>query len=162
SLLGIRSSLGATPVTDANQTGRADVEALLEEVGKRLPGKLAFDSTPGGPGLSPSHPLAFEVEAIREGRAGSLPYVNPKGGVVWFTLAPTYQGLHQAYADLRAWIFPSFGWEDPDAPVVPVSAARGALGARIAALSPAGYLRWHSTETGFLAILSRLRQMRLL
>jgi hypothetical protein len=40
--------------------------------------------------------------------------------------------------------------------------ARGRLGTRIAAVSPAGYLRWQTTRAGLETVLARLRQMRLL
>jgi hypothetical protein len=135
------------------------MDVLLEAVGRRLPENLAFNAAPGAPPLAEGHPLALEVKALRAGQAASLPYPTA-GEVAWFSLAPTHEMLRRAIADLRAWVFPSLGWEDPVAPIVLPGSAQGALGVLIIRVSPAGYFRWHTTNEGLGPVLARLHQMR--
>ncbi|MHC2088756.1 hypothetical protein [Methylobacterium sp. CM6244] len=136
-----------------------NVDLLLEELGRRLTGALAFDASPGTSPLAASHPLALEIEALRAGEAASLPY--PLGAkVAWFTLAPSHDGLRRAIGDLRAWLMPSLAWEHPGSPVVLPNAARPPLGILISAASPSGYYRWYTTRDGLTPALARLSQMR--
>lgn len=139
--------------------GRPDVEFLVEAVGRRLPRPLAFDAGADGTVPADGHPLAAEVRALRAGESASLPWLTGEG-YAWFTLAPSHEDLRRAVADLRAWVFPSLGWEDRLRPIVRPGQETGALGARLIAVSPAGYLRWHTTRKGGERVMGRLLQMR--
>jgi hypothetical protein len=89
--------------------------------------------------------LELEVNAFRAGEVAHLPYVRNDAETVWITVAPDSARLRSAMTGLRAWIIPSFGWEDLTRPIVSPSNYAGALAVPLASISPAGYYRWHST-----------------
>ncbi len=105
------------------------------------------------------HPLAGEFLALSNGRRASLPFFSGDR-VAWFTLAGDAEQLRAAIEDLRAWILPSFGWEDETQPLVAPGEATGDLGPLIHSLSPAGYFRWWATRTSFKLVVRKLRDMR--
>lgn len=77
------------------------------------------------------HPLAQELLAFCGGEVASLPYFTGPTEIAWFTLAPDADQLQAVIADLRAWIIPSFGWEDPRGWLVsPEQATRRCVGGR--------------------------------
>jgi hypothetical protein len=63
------------------------------------------------------------------------------------TVAADASSLRAAITGLRAWILPSFGWEDPTRPIVAPVAYSGELARALGSVSPSGYYRWHSTTT---------------
>jgi len=144
-----------------NPSGSSPSDHLLQAIGQMLPPPYGFDASPGAPPMASDHPLALEIEALRAGLPASLPYPGTRG-VTWFTVAPTQEKLRGSIVDLRAWVFPSFAWEDHKAPIGLPGTASGRLGPLIAAVSPSGYFRWHSAVDRIDTILRRLRQMRLL
>jgi hypothetical protein len=89
--------------------------------------------------------LGLEVNAFRAGEVAHLPYVRNGSETIWITVAPNAASLRSAITGLRAWIIPSFGWEDPIRPIVSPSNYTGVLASPLASISPAGYYRWHST-----------------
>ena len=113
------------------------------------------DSTPAA-----SHPLSDEFQGLLNGKPASLPYFPPETpDVAWITLAPDSEALRSAYRDLRAWLLPSVGWDDPRGAFVPQGSSRNAL---VDTLSPSGYLRWRTSRdsAAIRTILSRLRTAR--
>src|ERR1051326_15062 len=94
------------------------------------------------------HPLAGELFALSNGGRASLPFFSGDN-IAWFTLAGDAEQLRAAIEDLRAWILPSFGWEDETQPLVAPGEATGDLGPLIHSLSPAGYFRWWAARTSF-------------
>jgi hypothetical protein len=107
-----------------------------------------------------SHPLAGEIEALLQGNSASLPFF-PEGSaeIAWITLAHEGESLRAAYRELRAWLLPSVGWEDPRGAFV----SQGAIGnPLLETLSPSGYLRWRSRRepAAVQSIVTRLRTAR--
>jgi hypothetical protein len=100
------------------------------------------------------HPLAAMLQVFIEGRAASLPYVS-SSEVLWCTVAPSAEALRAATDSIRAWVLPSFGWEDG----IRTSAQGGELGALLLSLSPAGYLRWRSSLTELDRVANKLEAM---
>lgn len=91
-----------------------------------------------------TNPLRFEIEALRRGEAAHLPFFRGEQDVAWLTVAGTATALRAAITGLRAWIIPSFGWEDRVRPIVQPADYTGPLAAPLSAISPSGYYRWHS------------------
>ena len=87
-------------------------------------------------------------------------FIVNKNEVAWFTLAPNDLEMRGAVEDLRAWVLPSFGWEDPRGAMVIPGEATGALGLLILTMSPAGYFRWKSPKAQAERMIAKLRQMR--
>ena len=88
------------------------------------------------------HPLAGEINAFAEGAIASLPFFTERNDIAWFTLAPSADELRSALDDLRAWLLPSFAWEDPRGLLVSPEQAAGEIGTALLKWSPAGYCRW--------------------
>lgn len=97
--------------------------------------------------FDPQHPLAGELLALRSSGTCHLPFVREGGQASWITLAMDADTLRAAITGLRAWIIPSFAWEDRTRPVLRPRDYSGPLAAPLAALAPAGYYRWHSSST---------------
>lgn len=117
-----------------SEVSRAQVLARLSStwpVRWRLP---ATGAIPQG------HPLAGMLRGFLEGRSASLPYVTPSE-VSWCTVAPNAEALRSAIDALRAWVLPSFGWEEGTRTS---AQGGGELGALLLEMSPAGYVRWKS------------------
>lgn len=118
-------------------------------------------------GESEANPLRFEIAALRRGEDAHLPFFRGEQNVVWLTVAGTATTLRAAITGLRAWIIPSFGWEDRARPIVQPADYAGPLAALLAAVSPTGYYRWHSSATAArgciaekLVLWRRLRSLR--
>ena len=107
----------------------------------------------------PNHPLGGEVSALLEGTRASLPYFKDNE-VVWLTTAGDAEELIAATEDLRAWVLPSFGWEDDNPLVTQGSAKAGLLGHLILSISPAGYFRWRTSRRDFAHVLGKLTTLR--
>ena len=95
-------------------------------------------------GESDANPLRYEIAALRAGEEAHLPFFHGSH-VAWLTVAGTTAALRAAITGLRAWMIPSFAWEDRVRPIVQPAEYRGPLAAPLAAVSPTGYYRWHST-----------------
>jgi hypothetical protein len=107
------------------------------------------------------HPLAHELVAFCRGEVASLPYFSGQTDIVWFTLAPDADELRSAIDDLRAWLIPSFGWEDPRGWVVSPEQATGGIGSLLLRWAPAGYCRWRCNRGEQLnRVLEKLRLRR--
>jgi hypothetical protein len=137
----------------------AEQVELLRRLNDSWPESLRLEF---GDGQSPDvarHPLGGELVALgRCGRA-SLPYF--KGDrVAWFTMAADAESLQAAIEDLRAWIIPSFGWEDDRQPLAIPGEATGTLASLIHSMSPAGYFRWWTARASFDPVVRKLLAMR--
>jgi hypothetical protein len=135
----------------------ANMIALLDLFGSRLPGGLAFDMTKQGI-VGPDHPLGGEITAALEGRAASMPYALSQD-VLWVTFAPSADALRRVIEDLRCWILPSFGWEGVPS-IVSDGAGKGQMGILLLNHSPQGYFRWYSRSADTDAVIQRLATMR--
>lgn len=118
-------------------------------------------------GDSGANPLRYEIAALRGGEEAHLPFFHGPQDVAWLTVAATAAALRAAITGLRAWIIPSFGWEDRVRPIVQPADYAGSLAGPLAAVSPAGYYRWHSTAaaargciTEKLVLWRKLRSLR--
>ena len=141
----------------------ADQSTLLTQLSGTWPTTLKLTLTAGQlPGVQ-NHALGHEITALGDGRVASLPFfVGNKNEVAWFTLAPNDQEMRGAVDDLRAWVLPSFGWEDPRGAMIIPGEATGALGQLILTMSPAGYFRWQTSKAQVDRVIVKLRQMRAL
>ena len=119
--------------------------------------QLSFE-TDSAPDIT-GHPLAGELLALTNSGRASLPFFSGDR-IAWFTLAGDAEQLRAAIEDLRAWILPSFGWEDETQPLVAPGEATGDLGPLIHSLSPAGYFRWWAARASFNLVVQKLRDMR--
>lgn len=101
------------------------------------------------------HPLASTLQDFLEGGPASMPYVTASE-VSWCTVARNAEELRAAIDALRAWILPSFGWEEGTRTMV----QGGELSALLLALSPAGYFRWKSPRKNLDWVAQKLGAMR--
>lgn len=118
-------------------------------------------------GEGDANPLRYEIAALRRSEEAHLPFFRGSQDVAWLTVAGTPAALRSAITGLRAWIVPSFGWEDRVRPIAQPADYAGPLAAALRAVSPAGYYRWHSTATAArgcivekLALWRKLRALR--
>ncbi|MGE0131494.1 MAG: hypothetical protein AB7U82_25710 [Blastocatellales bacterium] len=121
--------------------------------------QLTFDEQ-NRPDLA-EHPLAGELLALSRSERTSLPFFTPNrpDRIIWLTIAPNAEELQSAMADLRAWLLPSFGWED-EPPIVAPGESSGPLSEVLRALSPAGYFRWWTMRAEFSRAVGKLRALR--
>lgn len=132
---------------------------LLRRLNDGWPEGLRLDFGGDSPPDVSGHPLGAELSALGLGGRASLPFF--KGDrVAWFTVAADAEALQAAIEDLRAWILPSFGWEDDRQPLVPPADAASTLSSLIHTMSPAGYFRWWTTRGSFELVLRKLLAMR--
>jgi hypothetical protein len=82
------------------------------------------------------------MDALVRGEAANLPFFRDEGDVAWITVSPNADGLRSVMNALRAWVIPSFGWEDRVRAIVQPSDYAGPLALQLASLSPIGYYRW--------------------
>jgi len=108
----------------------------------------------------PQHPLYEEILALRSSGTCHLPFFGDRGQASWISIAGDADALRSAIAGLRAWIIPSFAWEDRARPVLRPNDYSGPLAGALAELAPAGYYRWHSGPAGTAVIPPRLRLWR--
>src|ERR1051326_5565218 len=132
---------------------------VLARLSKSWPKKLQLPfETDSAPDITGS-PLACELLSLSNSGRASLPFFSGDR-IAWFTLAGDAQQLRAAIEDMRAWILPSFGWEDETQPLVARGEATGDLGPLIHSLSPAGYFRWWAARASFKLVVQKLREMR--
>jgi hypothetical protein len=93
---------------------------------------------------SADHPMSSELLALKNGFTAHLPFFRSSGQTAWLTVAPTATSLRHAIIGLRAWIIPSFGWEDRNNPIIVPGQYSGPLRQPLLEVSPTGYYRWHS------------------
>lgn len=105
--------------------------------------------------------ISSEVARFRNGQGASLPF-RMRDGVAWVTVAPSSADLHREIESLRAWLLPSFGWEDPRQPFVAPGEASTTLAGALLAESPAGYFRWRCAAADYATVADRLARMRAL
>jgi len=108
----------------------------------------------------PQHPLYDEILALRSSGTCHLPFFNDRGQASWISIGGDADALRSAIAGLRAWIIPSFAWEDRTRPVLRPKDYSGPLADALAEIAPAGYYRWHSAAAGTAAIPPKLRLWR--
>jgi hypothetical protein len=100
-----------------------------------------------------------EIQALREGRPGSLPFFARKTPEVvdWVTLASRHEQLLEAWGVLRAWVVPGLGWEETGRAFAPRAETEP-----LRSLAPTGYVRWRSrsAEGTVREILDRLSRAR--
>jgi hypothetical protein len=109
-----------------------------------------------------SHPLAAELCALGDGSPGgavSLPHFG-NDRVTWLTIAPDADRLQAVIQDLRAWLIPSFAWEDSRRAIVATTEDGAPLAAALRELSPAGYYRWCSLKNDAAVIARKLASLR--
>jgi hypothetical protein len=107
------------------------------------------------------HPLHGEFAALETGDAVCLPFFQ-ETRVGWVTLAGDAERLQEGIDDLRAWILPSFGWEDEERPLALPGEAASQLSNLLFGLSPAGYFRWWCARSNVDTVVERLRTRRAL
>jgi len=135
-------------------------QAILEHLSRSWP--RAWRLANGEMPLEPSrHAIGGELQALAKGDAANLPFFTPKGDAAWITVAPNADALRSVITALRAWVIPSFGWEDRTRAIVSPHDYTGPLAAHLSSLSPVGYYRWWSkpreAET---TIVNKLRTWR--
>ncbi|MCY1079127.1 hypothetical protein [Archangium lansingense] len=106
-------------------------------------------------GVPAGHPLASTLQVFLEGGPASLPYLKDSE-VSWCTVAPSAEELRASIDALRAWLLPSFGWEEGTR----TTAQGGELSALLLSLSPAGYFRWKSPRKSLDWVAHKLETMR--
>jgi hypothetical protein len=105
------------------------------------------------------HPLRGEIAALGSGEPVSLPFFQ-QDQVGWLTVAGDAERLQEGINDLRAWLLPSYGWEDPAQPLALPGETESELGTLIFSLSPAGYFRWWTPAGTTQTVTERLRMRR--
>jgi hypothetical protein len=105
------------------------------------------------------HLLAEELVALTNGESASLPFLTPNAAL-WITIAPDAENLEMAIEDLRAWVLPSFGWEDEKSSIVLPADSPAAIRNLISVVSPAGYFRWWTNNNEIGQTVGKLRTMR--
>lgn len=108
-----------------------------------------------------THPLFGEMTALLAGERASLPYFSGDK-LAWVTVAPDVEGVIAAIGDLRAWVIPSFGWEDDTKPLVLTGETNAPISELLFKISPSGYFRWWSLRSDVTRVCEKLRQMRTL
>jgi hypothetical protein len=127
--------------------------ALVERLSQSWP--LPWQS-----GLSEEqHPLYGEIAALSSGEPASLPFFR-HDQIGWLTVAGDAKRLQEGIDDLRAWLLPSYGWEDAAQPLALPGETQSELSALIFSLSPAGYFRWWTPATLGRTVTERLRMRR--
>lgn len=132
---------------------------VLQHVSRTWPSEHRVEIEHDRIRIGKTHQLSGEIAALREGKPASIPYFSADR-VAWITVAPSVSTLIAAVADLRAWILPSFGWEDPAKPIALPGETLTTLSALLFDISPAGYYRWWSRSSDVQAVMEKLRLMR--
>ena len=135
-------------------------QAIVEQLSRSWPG--AWRLKDGGVSTElHAHPIGGELNALAKGEAANLPYFRTGGDVAWITVAPNANALRSTIHALRAWVIPSFGWEDTTRAIVQPNDYAGPLAPHLICVSPVGYYRWWSkqqaTET---KVVNKLRLWR--
>ena len=136
-------------MSDRQSTANALVERLSRSWPERWQASLREEQ----------HPLRGEITALGSGEAASLPFFQ-HGQVGWLTVAGDAERLQEGIDDLRAWLLPSYGWEDPTQPLALPGETESELSALIFSLSPAGYFRWWTPAGAIQTVTERLRMRR--
>jgi len=142
----------------------ADQSTLLTQLSGSWPAALAISVRNGlVEGLS-SHPLREEIIAFSKGDPCCLPFfLQTPQEIAWINLARDSNALQATIENLRCWILPSFGWQDPCGWLVTSTrASTGDFGRLLVAMSPSGYCRWLSRRSDFDRIVEKLRRIRVL
>src|SRR5262245_42989132 len=121
----------------------SDQAVLLTQLSRSWPAGMAISVRSGVIDSLESHPLRDEVTAFSKGEPCCLPfYLQAPQEIAWFNLARDADAMQSTIQNLRCWILPSFGWQDPRGWIVTSNeAAGGDLGQRLLAISPSGYCR---------------------
>lgn len=136
---------------------------LLRKLNANWPSHLRFTLVEGRIADVERHPLGEELAALEAGRASSLPFfVAKEGEVRWFTAGKCAEDLMVAIEQLRCWILPSLGWEEPVQPLVTPACASGQLGRLIVSVYPGGHFRWRTGNKSdcIQSVVNKLRAMR--
>lgn len=134
---------------------------ILRELSPSWPPEWSLSIGDGPVEIAQSHQLYGEVIALQNGEAASIPFVRGQS-TAWLTLAPTAQQLFSEIENLRSWIIPSFGWEDPESPIVVPGGSTSGLTSLILEISPSGYFRWWTAKQHQIVVLEKLKAMRTL
>jgi hypothetical protein len=102
-----------------------------------------------------------EVTRFLAGHGASLSFFAANS-IAWVTVAPSAADLHLEIGLLRAWVIPSYGWEDSNHPFVVPGEGTGRLSNDLLTVSPAGYYRWHCAHGDYSRVANRLTRMRAL
>lgn len=115
------------------------------------------------PQLSPEkavdHPFRVEFENLCRGEPASFPFFA-KERIYWCLLASDDRGLDAGIATLRAWLIPSFGWEETDSIASKGDPQKTDLARLMLELSPTGYFRWMSPLAELDRIIRKLAEIR--
>lgn len=136
---------------------------LIRRLNENWPAHLKITLVDGQIADLKHHALGGELAALEAGRTVSLPFFVPKEGEVrWFTAGKCAENLRFAIEQLRCWVLPSFGWEEPVQPLVIPASATGQLGRLIVSIYPGGYFRWRtSIQSGCVQrVVGRLKAIR--
>jgi hypothetical protein len=140
----------------------AEALALLKHLSQTWPWPRPTFVEPDEVTLPVNFQLAGEVGALAMKESASLPYYLRTGAeIAWITVAPDSDALQAAIADLRAWVIPSFGWDDPRCPVVTAGNATGSeLEMALKFLAPTGYFRWRTQLRHVHMVIDKLNRRR--
>jgi hypothetical protein len=117
-------------------------------------------SWPTAEGRAAAHQrVGSEISRFLGGQGASLPF-RKRDEIIWATVAPSSTDLHREIELLRAWVLPSFGWEDPRQPFVAPGESNSSLAIALLGTSPAGYFRWRCKAGDFAVVADRLARMR--
>lgn len=117
---------------------------------------LDLSSGIGGILCNEDHVLSAQLEALKKGMPCSLPFIA-KEKVAWITFGGTQEELLETVEDLRCWLFPYLGWEDPAALVTKQNAHKPQEVAFCNVLDV--YFRWYCSLTDFSKVVRRLRML---
>lgn len=134
-------------------------DSLLHELRQTWPSDIALDEGSTSFRVRKGHPIAAEIDALKEGERASFPYFT-NNKVAWITVAPDVSELAFAVNELRAWIIPSLGWEDETKPIALPGESDTALGELLFAISPSGYFRWWTRKADVSRVFAKLKLMR--
>lgn len=132
---------------------------ILRDLSMSWPREWSMHLDDGLIEISPNHQVYGEIIALQSGHSASIPFFKGDN-IAWLTVAPTSEQLFSEIENLRSWIIPSFGWEDPESPLVVPGETTSALTSRIIEISPSGYFRWWSAKQHQGVVLKKLREMR--
>lgn len=106
-----------------------------------------------------SHPFWPEVYNLCDGRPASFPFFV-KDTIYWCLLAGNERTLQSGISALRAWIIPSFGWEETDSIASSGEIQKTTLAQLMLQLSPVGFFRWKSSRHKLQTIIGKLADIR--
>lgn len=101
------------------------------------------------------HILASQLSKMHDGKPCSLPYIG-KDKISWVTFGGSQEELLEAIEDLRCWILPYLGKEEPEAIITQQNAQTSQAEAFCATVG--WYFRWYCPTENFENVTKRLKE----